>query len=781
MISLRNRRTAWIIALFAVVAAALISRATARRYVENEAAIRHTMALQAAIANTLSLLKDAETGQRGFILTGDNSFLQPHALAERELPAQMACLLELTSDDAEQLRLARQIQKLTQNKLSFAAETIRLSRTGHSDSALAVVRGNGKRTMDTLRAVADQMAARERTRLRERESIAATGEKRAWVAFVLAFALAVVLALGGLWTVRRDAIDARRVRQQLVDSERAFRALADNAADLVRILELDRTLSYVSPSSLPLLGYLPEELQAMSAAELLHEEELETTRAIAEQVRAKGLPALHVHRLRRRDGEYRWFETLVQPATDSASKRGRLHLTSRDVTEREVAEDALRQQTARLESILDSMGDGVVVLDQARRILVVNPAAKAYIRQEVGEVVSAHDWSKQHHIFLPDGVTPFPSEQGPLTRALRGEANAQVEIVIHDRADNARVMNVNARPIEDSGKPAGCVAVYHDITEQRRAARQLLESERRWRVLSEASFEGVAITKLGVVVDMNDTLSTWLGYSREELVGNPGLPLFVPEERERVIRESLPSDNLYEAHMLRRDGTQFPVEVRGRSVEINGEQVRIVVVRDVTEKKRREAELTEQAEVLRTLSVQDELTGLYNRRGFLELTRQRLRQILLGKKGACLFFADLNGMKAINDGLGHEVGDRALITTANLLSNVFRESDVVARLGGDEFAALAGECEAAGLTALQARLQTAIETFNAAGLEPFRLSVSIGAALFDPRQPLELEALMEAADVNMYEAKRARARADGLAEDSIRSGPRKLTAAGGRG
>jgi diguanylate cyclase (GGDEF)-like protein len=171
---------------------------------------------------------------------------------------------------------------------------------------------------------------------------------------------------------------------------------------------------------------------------------------------------------------------------------------------------------------------------------------------------------------------------------------------------------------------------------------------------------------------------------------------------------------------------------------------------------------------------------LYNRRGFLELARQRLRLLSKGRKGACLFFADLNGMKAINDGLGHEVGDRALITTAKLLSNVFRESDVVARLGGDEFAALAADCEAAGLAALQARLQTAIETFNATGLEPFRLSVSIGAALFDPRQPLELEALMEAADVAMYEAKRARARADGLGESSIRTAePRSSAASGG--
>lgn len=653
-----------------MIAAALVSRATARRYVENEAAIRHTMAVQAAIGNTLSLLKDAETGQRGFALTGDKSFLQPHALAERELPAQMARLLELTADDSEQLRAARHVHELALNKLAVAAENIRLMRTGHADLALADVRsGKGKRIMDAIRAVAEQMNAREQGRLHEREATAAAGERNAWIACGVALALAVVLALGGLWTARRDAIEARRVRQRLVESERAFRALADNAADFVRILELDRSLSYVSPSSVPLLGYTPEELKTMPAANLLHPEELEVTRKVAERVRASGNVEVHTHRLRRKDGEYRWFETRIQPAIDPGGARGRLHLTSRDITERELAEDALRQQTVRLEAIL---------------------------------------------------------------------------------------------------------------SEQRRAERELLESERRWRVLSEASFEGLALTQQGLIVDMNDNLLAWLGHRRDELVGTEGISLFVPEERERIVERGSLSEDLYEAHMLRRDGTQFAVEVRGRDVELNGAQVRIAVVRDVTEKKRREAELTEQAEVLRTLSLRDELTGLYNRRGFLELTRQRLRQLQPGKRGACLFFADLNGMKAINDGLGHDMGDRALTATGKLLSNVFRESDVVARLGGDEFAALASECDAVGLSALQARLQTAVETFNATGLEPFRLSVSIGAALFDPRQPRELEALMEAADADMYEAKRARAREDGLGTDSIRSAARKASAAGGR-
>jgi diguanylate cyclase (GGDEF)-like protein len=156
--------------------------------------------------------------------------------------------------------------------------------------------------------------------------------------------------------------------------------------------------------------------------------------------------------------------------------------------------------------------------------------------------------------------------------------------------------------------------------------------------------------------------------------------------------------------------------------------------------------------------LRDELSGLYNRRGFLELSRQQLRLAARGQRGACLFFADLNGMKAINDGLGHEMGDRALASMASLLAGVFRDSDIVARLGGDEFAVLAADCDGAGTTVLRARVQAAVQNFNALSSEPFQLSISVGAALFDPAHPVELEALMEAADAKMYEEKRVRSR-----------------------
>jgi PleD family two-component response regulator len=110
-------------------------------------------------------------------------------------------------------------------------------------------------------------------------------------------------------------------------------------------------------------------------------------------------------------------------------------------------------------------------------------------------------------------------------------------------------------------------------------------------------------------------------------------------------------------------------------------------------------------EQIRSLSLVDELTGLYNRRGFLTLASQQLKLAHRLKKRMLLVFADLDGMKRINDTLGHQEGDKALIEIAKILKETFRESDIIARLGGDEFVVLTLEKSVSSDDAITKRLQ----------------------------------------------------------------------------
>lgn len=157
---------------------------------------------------------------------------------------------------------------------------------------------------------------------------------------------------------------------------------------------------------------------------------------------------------------------------------------------------------------------------------------------------------------------------------------------------------------------------------------------------------------------------------------------------------------------------------------------------------------------LRILSLVDELTGLYNRRGFMTLAEHQVKLAQRKNYGFYLIFADLDGMKTINDTYGHREGDRALVETAHILTDTFRGSDIIARMGGDEFAIVTIDSNNNSDEAIANRLQSRIDTFNTSGKSPFVLSLSIGIVHYDPQAPRSLRDLLEKADKRMYTQKR---------------------------
>ncbi len=167
------------------------------------------------------------------------------------------------------------------------------------------------------------------------------------------------------------------------------------------------------------------------------------------------------------------------------------------------------------------------------------------------------------------------------------------------------------------------------------------------------------------------------------------------------------------------------------------------------------AELQEVQAELRQQALRDELTRLYNRRGFVALAEHQLQVAArMGLRG-CVLFMDLDGMKRINDVHGHAEGDRALVETAKVLLRTLRKSDLAARLGGDEFSAVLVTSSEEPHSVLD-RLERAIEERNERGDLPFRLALSIGSAQFDPRAPQTIDELLEEADRAMYRQKSVR-------------------------
>jgi diguanylate cyclase (GGDEF)-like protein/PAS domain S-box-containing protein len=239
---------------------------------------------------------------------------------------------------------------------------------------------------------------------------------------------------------------------------------------------------------------------------------------------------------------------------------------------------------------------------------------------------------------------------------------------------------------------------------------------------------GIALTTVGgVLVDANPALCTMLGRTAEELYGRSVLDLVQAEgvtaarEAYQTLVDAPGRPMRHETRLRRAEGTDVPVQVTASRVEEtpDGQSAHLVmIVEDITERKTLEAALVHR-------SLHDPLTGLPNRLLFQDRLWHALERGRRENTPTCVLIADLDGFKAINDELGHPMGDLVLVTFAERLRSVLRASDTAARLGGDEFSIVCENTEPADAEVLADRLRASVT-------EPLPLSgrsVSIGLSI----------------------------------------------------
>jgi len=159
---------------------------------------------------------------------------------------------------------------------------------------------------------------------------------------------------------------------------------------------------------------------------------------------------------------------------------------------------------------------------------------------------------------------------------------------------------------------------------------------------------------------------------------------------------------------------------------------------------------------MRNLSLRDHLTGLYNRRGFFALTEQRFKVARRENTRLLFIIADLDGLKAINDTYGHELGDHAIRDAADILKDTFRESDIIGRIGGDEFAVVVDENVPASAETVTTRLRDKIDVFKKEHVRHYQLSISVGIAHCDPSSACSIDEMLAEADKLMYQQKKSK-------------------------
>ena len=344
-----------------------------------------------------------------------------------------------------------------------------------------------------------------------------------------------------------------------------------------------------------------------------------------------------------------------------------------------------------------------------------------------------------------------------LRQRLEGDLPTSTHVMQGLRSDGSIVeLEVYSSRTEHAGRPA-VTGTMIDATERRERERALLAREQRYRDLLDLAADVVYTCDLdGRITSLNRAGQRLTGYSAAEAVTMRVADFVAGAQRElvheliqRQVRER--QDLTAEFEVVTRQGERRVLEVStclilrdGTPAEIQG------IARDVTERK-------EQEQALRSLTIIDDLTKLYNRRGFLTLAERHLKLAVRKKTGVFLLFADLDGLKIINDTFGHLEGDRALIDAADILRASFRSADIIARLGGDEFTVFPIEAAAESAAILIGRLDEQVQRHNDANQSRgYRLALSVGIARFEPDSSWSIDQLLEHADRALYQQKRQR-------------------------
>jgi diguanylate cyclase (GGDEF)-like protein/PAS domain S-box-containing protein len=431
---------------------------------------------------------------------------------------------------------------------------------------------------------------------------------------------------------------------------------------------------------------------------------------------------------------------------------------SRDILIKEAdkareVEGILRRSEQFLTKVFDSIHDPFIILDRDYRIVRGN---EAYAGLRNVPLIDLLD-EKCHKVFHgKDRVC----DDCIVEKTFRSSDPCAMDKLVRTKNGTEVWVDIYTYPIiGEDGKVSHVIEYLRDITDRKRSDKALRESEERYKRFVELSLDGIfKVNTDGDFIQMNSAGARIFGYETPgEIIGKNALEYWRDPKDRDAYREELKirkSVSSYPMRARKKNGDPVELEASSRIIEDENGNFQGIegILRDVTERKRME-------EDLRSLSLKDDLTGLYNRRGFIALAAQELKMADRLKKGIFILYADLDGLKTINDTLGHKEGDRAIKETAIILKETFRNSDIIGRIGGDEFVIIPIGTAGDNLEVITSRLQKNIVIQNETIDRTYKLSLSVGIAYYDPENPLSIDELLTLADAGMYEQKRNKRKA----------------------
>ncbi len=564
-------------------------------------------------------------------------------------------------------------------------------------------------------------------------------------------------------SVDKEITECKKAEHELKESEMRFKDISYSMADWIWEVDEHGVYTFCSEKVKNILGYSQDEVIGKNPFDFMPADEVEKIQVFfSETVKNKSAIINLENWNIRKDGKKICLLTNGVPIIDEQGKLKGYRGVDKDITGIKEAEAehikfevALQESEEKFRTISTSARDAIIMIDDKGKVSFWNKAAETIFGYSALEIAG-----EKIHSFLVPLRYRETSEKGLHEFGLTGQGpvigkTLEYTALRKDGTELPVSLSVSAVKVKDNWNAIGIV---RDITERKKVEAALRESEKRYRDLFENTTDLIQIIAPdGRFLFVNAAWMVSLGYFEEDILRLTLWDIIHPDNLlhcRESFQQVLSGRNMQniEVTFVAKNGKFIFLEGNINCFFRNSEPEYIrCIFHDITDRKRME-------EDLRTTSLHDELTGLYNRRGFIALAEQQLKIADRMKRGISLLFADLDGMKFINDTFGHQEGDRALIDTTNILKDTFRGSDILARVGGDEFVVLALETNDTYCNLLADRLKTNFDAFNKKEGRGYTLTLSVGIAHYDPENPCSIDDILKRADNLMYNMKKKKRR-----------------------
>jgi PAS domain S-box-containing protein len=414
----------------------------------------------------------------------------------------------------------------------------------------------------------------------------------------------------GAIEVTLDITERKQAEDTLRETSLFLRSILDSSSSIsIVFTDLEQNILFWNKGAENIFGYKAKEMVNRRTVEILYPDE-EDTRQTVEEIRSfilnkkRGLQR-EIKEITKA-GRIRWISLTSTPRFDEQGNVIGILGIGEDITARKEAEKEATKASIYLDRGLSSAPDGVFLLDKEERFTYVNATFLNMTGHKEKEIVGKNIQEIIATIVPPDSVKIILERVRK--RLATGESTVGEEIEILNKAGGKIPVSYSASGIkDDEGNVIGEVVFLRDITERKRTEEALRESEEKYRNLAERANDGIAIGQDGVIRYANARSTQMIGYTVEELIGAPFFDFFMPDElpkireyyQRRMAGEDIPT--IYETAMKHKDGRRLAVEVNAGIIQYQGKPADLIIVRDITERKRAEEALRESEEKYRAL------------------------------------------------------------------------------------------------------------------------------------------------------------------------------------